>query len=103
MSVVRSFRALHFDVTKMSVTSRIENQEAISFAYRSGKKRTRIVIIFCYRLFLISVERNFDDVCQRSRSPREKLWSVGFYYNVFCCFLFLVCFSFALLLANNDW
>ena len=92
MSVVCSFRALHFDVTKMSVTSRIENQEAISFAYRSGKKRMRIVIIFFYRL------RNFDDVCQRSRSPREKLWSVGFYHNVFCfvfCFLFvfvLFCF-----------
>ena len=52
MSVVRSFRALLFDVTKMSLTSRIENQEAISFAYRSGKTRMWIVIIFFYRLVL---------------------------------------------------
>ena len=97
MSVVGSFRALHFDVTKMPLTSRIENQEAISFAYRSGKKRTRIVIIFCYRLFLSlwsEILMTFASV----RKVHEKSCGLsGFttmFFVVFCFLFVFVLFCF---------
>ena len=45
--VVRSFSALHVDITKVSLASRREHhQEALSFAYRSRKKCMWIAIIF---------------------------------------------------------
>ena len=54
--VVRSFPALHFDVTQMSVASRIERQQALSSAYRSWKKCIWIASIFVTDLVFMSVE-----------------------------------------------
>ena len=47
------FLALHFDVTKMSLTLRIGNQEAVSFAHRSRKKCMWISDIFVIDWFYL--------------------------------------------------
>ena len=53
LSVVRSFPALYFDITNMSLTSRTEYQEALSFADRSRKKCLWIAIIFVTNCFYL--------------------------------------------------
>ena len=77
---MRSFPALHFDVTKVSLASRREHQEeAVRFA--TGQRRTASGGQYVLSPTVIS----FDDVLQRSgkkrKGPREKLWSIGFYPN----------------------
>ena len=64
--VVRYFPALRFDVTKVSLPSRIEHQK-LSFGYRSRKRCMYIAVIFVTDCF-ISVERTFDDVLQCYRN-----------------------------------
>ena len=58
----------------MSRTLRIEQQEAVSLAYRSHEKY--LWSAFMSPTVFISLELNFDDVLERSRkniSPREKV------------------------------
>ena len=40
------FPALHFDITKVSLESRTEHQEAVSFACRSQKKYLQLAVLF---------------------------------------------------------
>ena len=58
---MRSFPALHFDVIKMSLASRVEHQEALSFAF-IGEKCILITIIVATDCFYLCGV-NFDDVC----------------------------------------
>ena len=82
---VRSFTALHSDITRMSLASWIEHQQALSFAYSSWKKCTGIAIILSPSVF-ISVKWTFDDALQCSRKnahPCEKRQSIRFYPSLF--------------------
>ena len=95
----RSFLAHHFDVTSISLTSRIEHQEVLTFAYRSLKKCMWIVIIFvteclyiCGVIFwrrvvtpllkkLTKKKKKKEE--EEEGNHREKVWSIGFYVSLF--------------------
>ena len=81
---MRSFPALHFDVTKVSGVTDRTPEARLSFAYRSRKKCRWIAITFVTAVFLVSVDLNFDDILQRfikynklNVSPRENVWFIG--------------------------
>ena len=79
--------AFHFDVTKMSLASRIEHRKALSSAYSSRNKKNACGLQLFLPPFCSILERKKQK--EKNSSLGEKVWSIGFYPS--------------LLLTNTDW
>ena len=85
---VRSFPALHFDVTKVSGVTDRTPEARLSFAYRSRKKCMWIAIIVvtaCFYLSGVKYWWHFRAIKIKLllMCPRENVYSVWFYPQLF--------------------